>query len=355
MHTPLSHGYLKTPDGHELYYAQFGNARAPAAVVLHGGPGSRCHLSMLDWFDLAHWRVVLFDQRGCGKSRPTGSLEHNTTGHLVTDIEQLRLYLGIVDWVVIGGSWGAFLALAYAADHAHAVRHLVLRGTFLPSQLQLKWFFDDLRALIPQAWETLTQTMSADQKNAVLNTLSDRLFGDDGVLQADAAQRWGTYEDSIMSVMMQRNATHAQSGSPTEKKTPSDAGYAESRSTLASVNHAASSDGDRARTGDFNTRETPAQASERRIRKYRIQAHYLQHRAFVDLPSLLARLQHQPVAATLVHGTHDWICPPANVRLLQRFLHSPDIRWVPGGTHTTSDPLIVAALTATLTRLSEVS
>lgn len=342
MSMPLSQDYLQTTDGHQLYYAEFGNIRAPAVVVLHGGPGSSSNLAMLEWFDLRRWRVVLFDQRGSGKSLPTGSLEHNTTAHLVQDIEQLREHLAIATWTVVGGSWGAYLALAYAARHADRIDHLVLRGTFLPSRLQLDWFFQHLQALVPQAWDSLTETMSEDEKQSVLQTLAARLLGSDRKQMSDAAERWSSYENSIMAGMMQGKPTQqASNGQPAEKK-------------QAGAQDAAARQAAGAQPGDEAGEREQAQtrAAARNIHKYRIQAHYLRHTGFIDLPALLAQLRQVPVKTTLLHGTHDWICPAANVHLLQRFLPEAELHWVPGGTHTPSDPLILAALTETMARLS---
>lgn len=345
MSMPLSQGYLQTPDGHQLYYAEFGNVRAPAAVVLHGGPGSSSNLAMLEWFDLNRWRVVLFDQRGSGKSLPTGSLEHNTTAHLVDDIERLRQHLAISAWTVVGGSWGAYLALAYAARHAKHIRHLVLRGTFLPSRLQLDWFFQQLQALVPQAWDSLTETMSNSEKESVLQTLADRLLGSDREKILDAAERWSSYESKIMVSMMQGKVTQqAPKGQQAAKKQVQD----QSATDQTAV-------GTQSQADSGQDEPDRAKAAQRIIHKYRIQAHYLRHMGFIDLPALLAQLREVPMKATLLHGTHDWICPAANVHLLQRFLPGADLHWVPGGTHTPSDPLILAALTQTMAQLSDAS
>lgn len=343
MSNPLSHGYIKTPDGHQLYYAQFGNARAPAAVVLHGGPGSSSNLAMLDWFDLQRWRVVLFDQRGSGKSMPTGSLEHNTTGHLVADIERLRRHLDISDWTVVGGSWGAYLALAYVVSHAQHVRHLVLRGAFIPSRLQLDWFFQDLRALVPQAWHALTETMTEQEKQAVLQTLASRLLGADPATISDTARRWSHYESGIMTSMMQGRAARGKPGDQSADQRQATGQTAASGADAAGntqVDSSQSSPGENA-------------AAARLDHKYRIQAHYLQHAGFVDLPSLLEQLRTLAVGTTLLHGTHDWICPAANAHLLQQYLRNAQLHWIEGGTHTPSDPLVLAALTDTMARLAD--
>lgn len=351
MSAPLSQGYLKTPDGHEVYYMEFGNPRAMAAVVLHGGPGSSANLAMLDWFDLTRWRIVLFDQRGCGRSRPAGSLENNTTDHLVADIERLRAHLNIGEWVVVGGSWGAFLALAYAARHPSAINHLLLRGVFLPSERQLSWFFQDLRALVPQAWEDLTFNMTSAEKNSVMQTLVGSLLGNDPSAQAAAASRWGCYEDRVMAVLAQRNLALDACADENKARFEIGSDHAE-HSELASATFAIqknASDDNFSGQSDLYPGKTPAIA--RRINKFRIQSHYLQHRCFVDLSVLLPRVGECGINLTLVHGTHDWICPPENVHFLLRFLRNPEVCWVKGGTHTTSDRLIAGALARKLSRL----
>ncbi len=323
MSSILSEGYVAVTHGHEIYYAEFGNPHAPAAVVLHGGPGSSSHVSMLKWFDLSRWRVVLFDQRGCGKSRPSGSLENNLPGDLIDDIERLRSWLDIDSWVVVGGSWGAYLGLEYAARHGDVVRHLVLRGVFLPSRLQIDWFFQQLRALVPQAWEDLTHGMSEKEKENVLPTLSQRLLGNDTATIAKSAASWGQYEDVITNAMLQRGR--------------------QQKDARAADSHLSSQQDE--------TKEK--QAAARRIDKFRIQAHYLENLGAKDRPAILSALHSISCATTLIHGTHDWICPPANAVLVQQSLRKAQIRWVEGGTHTTSDALICRALSETLAALAE--
>ncbi|MGP1615550.1 MAG: alpha/beta fold hydrolase, partial [Pollutimonas bauzanensis] len=164
MTVPFAQGMLDVGAGHRLSYAEYGRPDAPAAVVLHGGPGSACQPSMLDWFDLSRQRVVLFDQRGAGKSAPAGCIAGNTTQDLVGDIERLRRFLRISDWLVVGGSWGAMLGLMYCGAHPAAVRGMVLRGVFLPGVQQMDWFFQELRALVPVAWAQLTAGMSPAER-----------------------------------------------------------------------------------------------------------------------------------------------------------------------------------------------
>ena len=138
---PLRHGHLAVGDGHEIYWEECGNPAGKPVVFLHGGPGAGCDAKARRFFDPARYRIVLFDQRGCGRSRPHASLEHNTTWDLVADIERLRTMLGIERWQAFGGSWGSTLALAYAEAHPERVSELVLRGIFLLRKRELDWFY----------------------------------------------------------------------------------------------------------------------------------------------------------------------------------------------------------------------
>lgn len=296
MTIPVREGLLDVGDGHQLYYAEFGRSDAPAAVVLHGGPGSACHSSMLEWFDLSAHRVVLFDQRGSGRSIPSGGLTSNATQDLAEDIERLRRFLRISSWMVVGGSWGAMLGLFYAAKYPDSVQGMVLRGVFLPNDEQLKWFFQDLKMLVPGAWAELTSNMTASEKKAVLPTLARRILMGAQAEAVDAAARWGQYENAVMAAM--RGEHLKRQGDP-----------------------------------------SPAQ-----LEKYRVQSHYLSQSCFVTEQDLLAALRRIAISPVFVHGTHDWICPPANVVRLLDAMPGATVRWVPKGTHTPADPLIRDAL-----------
>ena len=138
---PFRHGYLRVSDVHEIYYEECGNPAGKPAVFLHGGPGAGSDKRARQFFDPHHYRIVVFDQRGCGRSRPSASLVENTTWHLVADIERLRKHLGIERWLVFGGSWGSTLALAYAEAHPERVTELVLRGIFLLRYAEIRWFY----------------------------------------------------------------------------------------------------------------------------------------------------------------------------------------------------------------------
>ncbi len=298
--------HLNVGDGHALYVAQYGQPDGPAAVVLHGGPGSGTQPSVLEWFDLSRQRVVLFDQRGAGRSTPLGGIDHNDSHALVADIERLRMRLNIDRWMVVGGSWGATLALLYAGAHAERLNALVLRGSFLASEREMTWFFQSLKAMVPSGWAAMVRGWNAAQQDQVLATLSQRLLHGSDSEARDAAQRWAQYEDSVMQAM----------------------------SGKLEASPAASAQTAPAR-----------QTSERLLAKYRLQAHYLSQGCFtseqvlLDIASTLKRI---PVA--LIHGTHDLVCPPENaVKLAQAIPHA-QLHWVAREGHTPADPGIAAAL-----------
>lgn len=341
---------LPTGDGHLLYVAQYGQPQAPAAVVLHGGPGSGTQPSVLDWFDLATQRVILFDQRGAGRSHPQGRLQANDSARLVADIELIRETLGIQRWMVVGGSWGATLALLYAERHAERISAMVLRGSFLASERELQWFFQSLRAMVPDGWAQLTAGWDEKAKTRVLPTLAAALLrNDDGASSGissgissgaasaaaseaamDAALRWGRYEGAVMQAMAGKLGT-SMSGGDRAANTGSGAGTAK---------EAGASDGD-------------AASRQRALNKYRLQAHYLTQGCFTSEAQLLAaaaRLQDTPVV--LVHGTHDLVCPPENALRLQQAMPHARLHWVEKGGHTPADPGIAAALKQAIAELA---
>lgn len=197
----FSFGWLATDGPHELYYEECGNPRGKAAVVLHGGPGGAINPTMRRFFDPERWRVALFDQRGCGKSRPNASLEDNTTWHLVEDIERLRKHLGIEKWTVFGGSWGSTLALAYAVTYPERVEALVLRGIFLLTQKELDWFYQEGASMIfPDAWEKFLAPIPPAERGNMVAAYHRRLTHPDRKTQAEAASAWSQWEGDTISI-----------------------------------------------------------------------------------------------------------------------------------------------------------
>jgi proline iminopeptidase len=198
---PYNFGWLKTDGPHEIFYEECGNPNGTPAVVLHGGPGGAINPTMRRFFDPQKYRVALFDQRGCGKSRPNASLEDNTTWALIEDIERLRVHLGIEKWVVFGGSWGSTLALAYAMTHPERVTGLVLRGIFLVTQRELKWFYQDgAGMLFPDAFEKFKAPIPEAERGDLISAYHRRLTSPDRRVQAEAAAAWSQWEGDTISI-----------------------------------------------------------------------------------------------------------------------------------------------------------
>lgn len=198
---PYNFGWLKTDGPHEIFYEECGNPAGVPAVVLHGGPGGAINPTMRRFFDPQKYRVALFDQRGCGKSRPNASLDDNTTWTLIEDIERLREHLGIEKWVVFGGSWGSTLALAYAITHPERVMGLVLRGIFLVTQRELKWFYQDgAGMLFPDAFEKFKAPIPEAERGDLIAAYHRRLTDPDRRVQGQAAAAWSQWEGDTISI-----------------------------------------------------------------------------------------------------------------------------------------------------------
>jgi proline iminopeptidase len=198
---PFSFGWLGADGPHEIYYEECGAPRGKPAVILHGGPGGAVNPTMRRFFDPSRWRMALFDQRGCGRSRPNASLEDNTTWSLIADIERLRVHLGIEKWTVFGGSWGSTLALAYAITHPDRVEALVLRGIFLLTQKELRWFYQDgASMLFPDAWERFLAPIPVEERGDLITAYHRRLTHADRRVQAQAAGAWSQWEGDTISL-----------------------------------------------------------------------------------------------------------------------------------------------------------
>ncbi len=198
---PFASGFLATEGAHEVYYEECGTRGGQPAVVLHGGPGGAINPTMRRFFDPHRWRIALFDQRGCGRSRPNASLEDNTTWTLVEDIERLRRRVGVERWTVFGGSWGSTLALAYAIAYPERVAGLILRGIFLLTEKELAWFYQDGASMMfPDAWERFEKAIPPAERNDMLGAFHRRLTDPDPVVQAHAAAAWSQWEGDTISL-----------------------------------------------------------------------------------------------------------------------------------------------------------
>lgn len=198
---PFDQRVMDMGEGQRVYVEQCGRPDGVPVLVLHGGPGGGCSPAMRRYFDPNVYRVVLFDQRGCGRSRPHASVEHNTTWHLVSDIEAIREALGIERFILFGGSWGATLALVYAISHPMRVRHLVLRGVFLSMKSELDWFYGGgAGAFFPELWAKFCDLIPHDEQGDMIAAYHHRLFSGDLALETRAARLWANWENALASV-----------------------------------------------------------------------------------------------------------------------------------------------------------
>ncbi len=197
LYPPFSNnkdGMLDVGDGHTIYWEESGNPNGPAVIFLHGGPGAGCSPAHRRFFDPGHWRLVLFDQRGCGRSAPSSGVDNNTTQHLIADIERLREMLGVESWLVFGGSWGSTLGLVYGIAHPERCTGFVLRGIFLATKEERRWFLEDMGRFFPEAHRRFIEALPAEERSDVMGNYYNRLLNPDPAVHMLAARAWGGFE-----------------------------------------------------------------------------------------------------------------------------------------------------------------
>ena len=302
---PYRTGRLRVSEVHELYFEECGNPDGKAVVFLHGGPGFGTDPSHRRFFDPAAYRIVLFDQRGCGKSTPHASLVDNTTWHLVEDMEKLRAHLGIERWQVFGGSWGSTLALAYAETHPERVTEIVLRGIFLVRKREIDWFYQrGASALYPDAWEKYVEPIPEAERGDLLRAFHRRLTGEDAAERARAARAWSVWEGST-SCLFPNPALIEKTG------------------------------------GD-----------EFSIAFARIECHYFVHDAFIDdardLVKNVGRIRHIP--AVIVQGRYDVVCPMETAWELHKAWPEAELHVIQDAGHSAGEPGTMHALVSATDR-----
>jgi proline iminopeptidase len=199
---PYRTGFLPVDDRHTLFYEECGNPEGKPVVILHGGPGAGCNPKMRCFHDPAAYRIILFDQRGAGRSTPHADLTDNSTWDLVDDIEKLRLHLGVNRWQVFGGSWGSTLALAYAQTHPGPVTELVLRGIFMLRRWELEWFYQSgAHRLFPDAWAAYSDHIPADERSDLMQAYHRRLTSEDQTIRLAAARAWSVWEGATSTLI----------------------------------------------------------------------------------------------------------------------------------------------------------
>lgn len=301
---PFDQRVLDVGDGHRIYVEQCGRPDGVPVIVFHGGPGGGCSPAMRRYFDPAVYRVILFDQRGCGRSRPHASVEANTTWHLVADIEAIRAALGIERFIAFGGSWGATLALVYAITHPERVRHLVLRGVFLSTRAELDWFYGGgAGAFYPELWARFVAAVPGEERGDLISAYHRRLFSGNLLEETKAARVWAAWENALASVQS---------------------------------------------AGMFG--ESPADYARAFAR---LENHYFVNAGFLESDGWImanrGRIEHIP--AVIVQGRYDMICPPVSASKLASGWAKADLRIIPMAGHALSEPGISEALVAAMDTL----
>jgi proline iminopeptidase len=298
---PYNTGYLRVSALHEIYYEESGNPKGKPVVFLHGGPGGGTNAKMRCFFNPKKYRIVLFDQRGCGKSKPSASLVDNTTWHLVSDIEALREKLGLDKWQVFGGSWGSTLALAYAQKHPARCTELVLRGIFLLRRSELTWFYQNPEGaaqMFPDLWEHYLKPLSQAERADCMQSYYKRLTSNNRVTLLEAARAWSIWEGALSYMRMNSNYVK--------------------------------------RFGDPEFAAAFA----------RIECHYFVNGGFLERPDQLLddvpKIRHIP--AVIVQGRYDVVCPARSAWDLHKAWPEADLRIVPDAGHSAFEPGIAREL-----------
>ena len=300
-HAASRTGFLKVSDLHEIYYEESGNPDGLAVVALHGGPGGGSSPEMRRFFDPKRYRIVMFDQRGCGRSRPHSELRENTTWDLVDDIEAVRAHLGINKWVVFGGSWGSTLSLSYAVTHPERVHALVLRGIFLITEAEIRWFYQEgASRLFPDAFERYVAPIPEAERGDLLNAFHKRLTGEDRQQRIAAARAWSRWEGETLSL----------------------------RGAL----------------------QTPPRFDEDEFLDAfaRIECHYFFNKGFFEKDGWLldeaARVLKGRIPGVIVHGRYDVITPLSSAWALKKAWPDAELHIIPDAGHSSLEPGIVDEL-----------
>jgi proline iminopeptidase len=296
---PYDIGRLKVSPIHELYYEQAGNPNGKPVVFLHGGPGGGLIDDYRRYFNPEIYRVLLFDQRGSGKSTPHASIEENTTWDLVADIERLRQHFGIERWMVFGGSWGSTLSLAYAETHPERVTELVLRGIFLCRPKEIQWFYQEGASwMFADVWEEFLNVIPEDERHDMVSAYYRRLTSDDEKTRVQAARAWSIWEGSTSKLFFDSKSIER---------------FADTEFALAFA---------------------------------RIECHYFMNNCFFDTDNYLVenvgRISHIP--CVIVQGRYDVVCPMTSAWDLHRAWPEADLRIIPDAGHSITEPGNIDAL-----------
>ena len=292
-------GKLKVSELHTIYFEESGNPQGKPIVVLHGGPGGGCPSFYRQYFNPEKWRLIMFDQRGCGKSTPHAELRENTTWDLVSDIEKIREHLKIDKWVVFGGSWGSTLSLAYSQTHPQRCTGLILRGIFMLRQKELHWFYQEGASnIFPDAWDEYLKPIPPEERDNLLNAYYKRLTSEDKKVRLEAAKAWSIWEASTSKLFLDKSLMNS---------------FGESAFADAFA---------------------------------RIECHYFVNKGFFEREDQLLlnvdKIRHIPTV--IVQGRYDVVCPMVSAWELHKAWPEAEFIVVPDAGHSMSEPGIQTAL-----------
>ena len=292
---PFNHTWINTNDGHEIYVEQSGNPKGDPIIFLHGGPGGGTGPKQRRFFDPNHYHIILFDQRGCGKSKPLGETANNTTNHLIDDMESIRKILKIDEWILFGGSWGSSLALAYAIQYENNTKGLILRGVFLSRKKELEWFLNEVDQFFPELHALLVNHKPYINKTNLVSSYTNLVFSDNKEQAKKAAVAWNTFEGSILKMLPASEKPHKG-------------------------NHDVDID------LDFE------------LARAKVQLHYIENNCFIDGKEMLeniSTLKDKPVI--IIQGRYDMVCPPKTAFEVAQELPQAELVMVPDAGHSASE------------------
>jgi len=297
--SPYHTTWLERPHGHKIYVELSGNPHGKPIIFLHGGPGGGTNPKQRQFFDPKHYQIILFDQRGCGQSKPLGETNGNTTADLLSDIEAIRKHFNIKNWIIFGGSWGSALALAYATQHPKTIKALILRGIFLSRKTELDWFLGEVRAFFPEAHQTLLDFLPIDKRNELVKNYSEFVFSNDLKISGSASIAWNRFESGLLKLIPQVE----------ENKTLTD------------------------------------EDIQNEIARARVQLHYIKDQCFIDGKKILEEVkQLKNIPITIIQGRYDMVCPPITAYELYQCMPHANFIMVPDAGHSASEPSMTSEL-----------
>ncbi len=290
--SPYHATWIERPHGHKIYVELSGNPHGKPIIFLHGGPGGGTNPKQRQFFDPKHYQIILFDQRGCGQSKPLGETNGNTTQDLLSDMEAIRKHFDIKRWIIFGGSWGSALALAYATQYPETIKALILRGIFLSRKTELDWFLDEVKAFFPEAHQTLLDFLPDDKRDGLVKNYSELVFSNDLKISGPASIAWNRFESGLLKLLPQ----------------------AEDNTILTDED------------------------IQNEIARARVQLHYIKDQCFIDGKKILEEVkQLKDIPTTIIQGRYDMVCPPITAYELYQCMPHANFIMVPDAGHSASE------------------